>query len=130
MRKIVHPFWGEEDVRGIVIRWVISGLIAVAICALYVAFRHAHNLEEFGSRIVPGVLLSTFGLLGLANMAANVWLYRRCTLPFKGKVTLARNPLAYWLTFAVLTGLFLAALVAGVLFLTGVIHIHVDFQPA
>jgi hypothetical protein len=77
---------------------------------------------------MPGTLFSALGVLGVANSAANIWLYRRCNLPFKGEVTLARNPLAYWITFAVLTCLFLAAFVVGIFFLTGLVHIHAHFR--
>ena len=124
MRKIKHPFWGQEDIRGVVIRWVITGLIVVIIGALFYAFKHTQNMNDFGSRVVPGVLFSAFGVLGVGNMAANIWLYRRCNLPIKGEVTIDKNPLAYWLTFATLAGLFLTAFVVGIFFLTGIIHIH------
>lgn len=124
MRKIKHSFWGQEDIRGVVIRRVITVLIVLVIGALYYAFKHTQDMDDFGFRVLPGVLFSAFGVLGVGNMAANIWLYRRCNLPIKGEVTIDKNPLAYWLTFATLTGLFLAALVVGIFFLTGIIHTH------
>lgn len=91
--------------------------------AAYFVIKFSHDDDTVASAVIPGVLLTNFGIFGFISLISDHLKYAVTNLPFKGRVTRADNPVAYWISFGIFSSLFLVAFVAGILFFTGVIHI-------